>query len=180
MTWSTPRATTGTERELLENALDRNRGELINTVRGLSDQQARRRLVASATTPIGLIKHAATSQRIWYQHILAEIPTNECDGPTVPGEPSFVVPEHETVADVIAEFERTSARAREIAAEYELDETRIHPRLGEVSLRFIYLFGIEELARHAGHADILREQLEHPRPTDESTASDPDGSRTAR
>ncbi len=164
MTWSPPLIATGTERQLLESALDRNRAELINAVRGLSEEQARRRLVTSATTPIGLIKHAATAQRIWYQHVLAGLPESECDGPTTAGDPSFVVPDHETVADVIAEFERTSARAREIAAGIDLDETRTHPRLGEVSLRFIYLFGLEDLARHAGHADILREQLLSPGP----------------
>jgi cobalt-zinc-cadmium efflux system protein len=43
----------------------------------------------------------------------------------------------------------------------DLDDVRTHPRLGEVSLRFIYLFLIEDFARHAGHGDILREQIEH-------------------
>lgn len=37
-TWSIPRITTGTERQLLENMLDRNRTELINAVRGLSEE----------------------------------------------------------------------------------------------------------------------------------------------
>ncbi|NKY87044.1 DinB family protein [Nocardia veterana] len=162
MTWSPPLITTGTERRLLEGMLERNRAELIGTIRGLSESQARRRLVPSATTPIGLVKHAAVAQRIWFQRIVAGIPAGECDGPTVSGDPSFVVADDETVADVIAEFERTSARAREIAADVDLDDTRIHPRLGEVSLRFIYVFLIEELARHAGHGDILREQLDSP------------------
>jgi hypothetical protein len=38
----------------------------------------------------------------------------------------------------------------------------LHPRAGTVSLRFIYLLGIEDFARHAGHADILVEQINHP------------------
>ncbi|MBU3065895.1 DinB family protein [Nocardia sp. NEAU-G5] len=139
--------------------LDRNRAELVNTVRGLSDQDARRRLVASMTTPIGLLKHAAVAQRIWFQHVLAGLAESECDGGTTPGDASFVVDDNETLADVIAEFERASERSRAIAAEFDLDEIRTHPRLGDVSLRFIYLFVIEDFARHAGHGDILREQI---------------------
>jgi hypothetical protein len=164
MTWSRPRITTGAERQLLESMVDRNRTELVSTVRGLSEEQARRRLVASMTTPIGLLKHAATAQRIWFQHILAGLPESECDGATTPGDASFVVDDNETLADVIAEFDRAGERARAIAAEFDLDDIRTHPRLGDVSLRFIYLWLIEDLARHAGHGDILREQIDHPAP----------------
>ncbi|MFJ4656939.1 DinB family protein [Nocardia sp. NPDC088792] len=147
---------------MLEDMLDRNRAELGNTLRGLSEEDARRRLVASLTTPIGLVKHAAVAQRIWFQRVLAGLPESECDGGTTPGDASFVVGENETVADVIAEFDRGSERSRVIAADFDLDEVRTHPLLGEVSLRFIYLFLIEDFARHAGHGDILREQIEHP------------------
>jgi hypothetical protein len=38
-------------------------------------------------------------------------------------------------------------------------DTRTHPRAGNVSLRFVYLLLIEDFARHAGHGDILREQI---------------------
>lgn len=162
MTWLTPRITTGEERRLLENMLDRNRTELINTTRGLSEENARRHLVASKTTMVGLLKHAAAAERIWFQHILAGRPKNECDGGTTSGDASFIVDDNETMVDVIAEFERTSESCRTIAAEFDLDETRTHPLLGDVTLRFIYLFMIEDFARHAGHGDILREQIEQP------------------
>ena len=154
--------TTGTERRLLESMLDRNRAELVGTVRGLSEAAARRRLVASLTTPIGLLKHAAVAERIWFHHVLGGLPENECDGGTTPGEPSFIVNDKETLADVIAEFEHASERSRAIAASFDLDDTRTHPRVGDVSLRFIYLLLIEDFARHAGHGDILHEQIEHP------------------
>jgi hypothetical protein len=36
----------------------------------------------------------------------------------------------------------------------------VHPRMGEVSLRWIYVHMIEETARHPGHADILRELID--------------------
>ncbi|MGV0810188.1 DinB family protein [Mycolicibacterium setense] len=159
--------TTGAERQLLESALDRNRAELVNTVRGLSDTDARRRYVASMTTPIGLLKHAAVAERIWFEHILGGVPKCACGGGTTAGDTSFVVDNGEAVADVIAEFESASQRSRTIAAEFDLDDIRTHPHLGDVNLRFIYLLAIEDFARHAGHGDILREQIEHPRPAEQ-------------
>jgi len=64
---STERITSGGERAVIENMLDRNRAALIETARGLSEGDARRRLVPSLTTPISLIKHAAAAERIWFQ-----------------------------------------------------------------------------------------------------------------
>ena len=165
-TWSIPQTTTGAERRLLESTLDRNRAELVNTVRGLSDADARRRCVVSMTTPIGLLKHAAVAERIWFQHILGGVPKTACGGGTTAGETSFNVDDGETVTDVIAEFESASERSRVIAAKFDLDDVRTHPHLGDVNLRFIYLLAIEDFARHAGHGDILREQIEHPEPSD--------------
>ncbi|WIV54726.1 DinB family protein [Amycolatopsis nalaikhensis] len=154
-----PEITTGPERHLLEATMDRNRRAVIDTVRGLSETDARARLVTSLTTPIGLVKHAAMAERRWFQLFLLGLPEAECDGPTTPGDPSFVVADGETVADVIADFERASARSREIAAGFDLDDTWTHDVLGEVNLRFVYLLLAEDFARHAGHGDILREQL---------------------
>ncbi|WP_410601230.1 DinB family protein [Amycolatopsis sp. lyj-90] len=156
------KTTTGAERRLLEYMLDRNRAEVVGVVRGLSEADARRRLVTSMTTPIGLLKHAAVAERIWFQHVLAGLPEDECDGGTTPGDASFVVADNETLDEVITEFERASERSRAIAADFDLDVVKTHPRAGDVSLRFIYLLLIEDFARHAGHGDILREQIEDP------------------
>lgn len=144
---------------MLENMLDRNRRALIDTAQGMSETDVRRRLVASLTTPIGLIKHAAAAERIWFQRTLLGLDESACDGHATGGDGSFVVADDETLADVIAEFERASERSRVIAADFELDDAKAHPRAGDVSLRFIYLLLIEDFARHAGHGDILREQI---------------------
>ncbi|MFE1594183.1 DinB family protein [Nocardia sp. NPDC058705] len=152
--------TTGAERTIIENTLDRNRDALIATVRGLSDADARRRLVASLTTPISLIKHAAAAERIWFQRFWAGLDESACDGYSKRDEGTFAVAEHESLADVIAEFERASSRSRVIAARFELDDTKHNPREGTVSMRWTLLAMIEEFARHAGHGDILREQID--------------------
>ncbi|MCO1574351.1 DinB family protein [Crossiella sp. SN42] len=156
---STTRITTGNERALIENMLDRNREALIETARGLSETDARRKLVASLTTPISLLKHAAAAERIWFQRFWAGLEEAECDGYAARDLGTFAVTDEETLDDVIAEFERASQRSREIAARFSLDDTKDIPREGTISMRFTLLAMIEEFARHAGHGDILREQL---------------------
>lgn len=157
---STERITTGVEREIIENMLDRNREALIETVRGLSEGDARRRLVASLTTPISLIKHAAAAERIWFQRFWAGLDESECDGYSNRDECTFRVADDESMAEVIAEFERASQRSRVIASRFDLGDTKDNPREGTVSMRWTLLAMIEEFARHAGHGDILREQID--------------------
>ncbi|WP_033288211.1 DinB family protein [Amycolatopsis jejuensis] len=157
---STPRITDGNERSLLENLLDRNREALIETARGLSETAARKRLVPSLTTPISLIKHAAAAERIWFQRFWADRDATECDGYSNRDEGTFVVADGEPLAAVIAEFERASRQSRQIAARFNLDDVKENPREGTVSMRWTLLAMIEEFARHAGHGDILREQID--------------------
>ncbi|SLI52977.1 DinB family protein [Mycobacteroides abscessus] len=152
---------TGNERELLENTLELNRDEIVRAVEQLSDSQARRKLVPSLTTPISLIKHCATAERIWFQRTLAGMAAEDCDGyAETGGDPSFHVDDDETLADVLGEYAAARAKSNAIAARYQLDYTAQHRLVGTVSLRFIYLGMIAELARHAGHADILAEQIQ--------------------
>jgi uncharacterized damage-inducible protein DinB len=159
---STIKITNGTERSIIENMLDNNREALIETARGLSDADARRRLVASLTTPISLIKHAAAAERIWFQRFWAGLAESECDGYCKRDEGTFAVADDESLTDVIAEFERASQRSRLIASRFDLDDTKDNPRVGKVSMRWTLLFMVAEFARHAGHGDILREQIDKP------------------
>lgn len=151
------------ERAIIEYMLDGNREALIETARGLSEADARRRLVTSLTTPISLVKHAAAAERIWFQRFWAALDESECDGYARRDEGTFAVTEGETLADVIAEFERASRRSREIASCFDLDDTVDVPAEGTISLRWTLLRLIQEFARHAGHGDILREQIDRPR-----------------
>jgi len=150
---------TGSERELLENTLDLNRAEIVATVEGLSDAQARERLVPSLTTPISLIKHCAAAERIWFQRTLAGLSAEDCDGYAIGGDSRFFVADDETLADVTAEYAAASEKSREIATDHSLDDIAEHQLVGTVNLRFIYLGLIADVARHAGHADILVEQI---------------------
>jgi hypothetical protein len=150
---------TGSERELLENTLELNRSELVRAVEHLSDTQARKKLVPSPTTPISLIKHCAAAERIWFQRTLGGMRIEACDGHATGGDGSFHVADDETLAEVITEYMTACRRSKELAATHHLDDTVEHHLVGTVSLRFIYPGMIAEVARHAGHADILAEQI---------------------
>ncbi len=150
---------TGNERDLLESTLELHRAELVAAVQSLSHARARQQLVPSLTTPISLIKHCAAAERIWFQRTLAAMPAEDCDGHSIGGDSSFHVTADDTLAGVIAEYDAARGKSRQIAAGHSLDETAEHRLVGTVSLRFIYLCMIGDIARHAGQADILVEQI---------------------
>ena len=150
-------ARTGDERAVLESFLDFHRGVLLRKLRGLSDAEAARRLVPSATTVAGLVKHLTLVEQNWFPCLLAPVPgdvylTSEEDAVA-----SFTLTDGDTVERLAAAYERACARSREVAGRFELDHVVPHPQLGEVSLRWILVHMTEETARHVGHADILRE-----------------------
>jgi hypothetical protein len=99
-------------------------------------------------------------ERNWFQHYLAGKPREEITGNARGDAPSWDVGAGTTIAGVIAEFDSACAASRQIAARFTLDHTVPHDQLGQVSLRWIYVHIIREHARHAGHADILREQID--------------------
>ena len=148
------------ERETLEGFLEYHRRALSGKLLGLSEADARRRLVPSPTTMLGLVSHAAAVERNWFQHYLAGKPREEITGNARGDAPSWDVGAGQTIAGVIAEFDSACAASRQIAAGFALDQTVPHDYLGQVSLRWIYVHIIREHARHAGHADIIREQID--------------------
>ena len=154
----------GSERELLATFLDVYRGIVAGKLAGLGEEDARRRLVPSATTLLGLVRHLAAVEREWFGLVLGQRPPAAVGLP-VPGD-GFTIGPDDTVAGVLAEYRSACEQSGASAAEHGLDDTVPHWRLGSVSLRWIYVHMIEETARHAGHADILREQ------TDGSTGFD--------
>jgi uncharacterized damage-inducible protein DinB len=148
---------------VLEAFLDYQREAVLRKVRGLSEEDARRRLVASATTPGGIVKHLRWVELNWFQRVLAGRPPTDLPTPPWTDEDpdaDFRLEPDESLDQMIAEYEAECARSRQTAAGRSLDDTGQHSRMGKVSLRWIYVHMIEETARHAGHADILREQID--------------------
>jgi hypothetical protein len=140
------------EREVLETFLDLYREIVVRKVAGLSTVDATRRLVPSRTTLAGLVVHLAAVEREWFHGVLG-------GHRLTPGD-DWGVRAGETVESLVADYLTACAASREICRRFALDDTVPSPRLGRVSLRWIYVHLIEETARHAGHADILREQTD--------------------
>ena len=157
------KAAVADERTTLAAFLDYLREALVAKVTGVSEEDARRRLVPSATTLAGLVKHLTRVEMSWFQHRLAQIPVEELpelehwlDDP----EGEFRIEEDETLDVLIARYRRQCELSREVAGRFDLDHVVPHPALGQVSARWITVHMIEESARHVGHADILREQID--------------------
>ncbi|MFW5420073.1 DinB family protein [Nocardiopsis sp. CNT-189] len=153
-------APSGGERETLEAFLDLQRQVLERKAEGLSDADARRALVPSATTPAGLLRHAARVELNWFQHILCGRPPEDLGLDLSEPDSTFRLGGHDTVASLTAEYREACAESRRAADRFALDDAVPHPELGRVTLRWILLHMVEETARHAGHADILREQID--------------------
>jgi uncharacterized damage-inducible protein DinB len=147
-----------TERQQLEAFLDDNRAELAGALAGLTEEQARRRLVPSLTTLLGLVKHAAWVERVWFQVSLLGYSRDELGIPHLVDD-SFRLAADDSIGSVIDDFHAACAESRRAAAAYGLDDLVHHNRRGPLTLRWVFAHMIEEHARHAGHADILREQI---------------------
>lgn len=145
------------ERALLEGMVDIQRDEINAILEDLDDEEARRRLVPSLTTPLALAKHATFVEKVWFHARVAGVPRKEIGLPDTVDE-SFLPDPEDTVESVRAAHRAACERSREIAAEHELDD-EFDWHGNPVSLRFIYAHMIQELARHAGHGDILVEQI---------------------
>jgi hypothetical protein len=146
------------ERQVLEAFLDLYRDIVVGKVKGVSDVDACRRLVGSSTTLAGIVKHLTSVEREWFSSVLDQRPASEV-GVRV-ADDGWQVDPSDNVDDLIADYRRACANSRQVASRFTLDDTVPMPRLKRVSLRWIYVHMIEETARHAGHADILREQTD--------------------
>lgn len=150
--------TVGSEREVLTELLADNRAEILALLDGVTEEEARRSLVPSLTTLLGLVKHAAFVERVWF-HVTLENRKREDLGLSHDIDDSFRLDDDETIESIVADFVAVTRESDRIAARHRLGDKATHDRRGEVSLRWIYVHMIEELARHAGHGDILREQI---------------------
>lgn len=153
---------TADERTVLEGLLDAQRTEIALLLDELDDAEARTRLVPSMTTALGLVKHATFVEKVWFHSRVAGVPREDLRLPRTPAE-SFELVEGDTIESVRADYDDACDRSRVVAAQHDLDETwPWHD--GPVSLRYVFGHMIAELARHAGHGDILVEQLIARRP----------------
>lgn len=146
------------ERETLLSFLDFYRAVMIRKVEGLDYDGLRMSPVDSGTCLGGLMKHLADVERSWFQERWAGRPMETAGSEDDP-EAEFRVQEDDTAESLIEAYRRHCETSREIVGRSSLDDTVVLPR-GEMSLRWLVVHMIEETARHAGHADLIREMID--------------------
>ena len=145
-------------RRQLEVFLDEHREALRASLDGLTEEQARRSLVPSRTTLLGLVRHATFVEKVWFDEAISGRTRAEIGIPATPDE-SFVLDDEDTIATVLEAHREACESARRATAPLGLDDLVLGNRRGPLPLRWVYLHMLRELAQHCGHADILREQL---------------------
>jgi Protein of unknown function (DUF664) len=146
------------ERIQLDAFVEEYRSALELSLDCLTEEQARRRLVSSATTLLGLLKHVTWMQRVWFEECVGGTPRRELGLVQSPDE-SFRLADDDTIASVTAAHREACATARAAVADLSLDAVVTGHRTGPRTVRWVYLQVLRELAHHCGHADILREQV---------------------
>ncbi|MEN3612421.1 DinB family protein [Plantactinospora sp. ZYX-F-223] len=147
-----PPSTGADEKATLLGFLNYLRNAIVDKVADVPEPQVRTSGVPSGTNLLGLIKHLTCVERFYF---LAE---------PIGNLPRTMQPTRdETVDGLVAEYRRTIGRANktiETCADLTLPAPRPPGRGLAPSMRWVLTHMIEETGRHAGHADILREQLD--------------------
>ncbi|MFG2908336.1 DinB family protein [Kitasatospora sp. NPDC048286] len=138
--------------------LDYLRAAVIAKLDGVADEDARRPGVASGTSLLWLVRHLAVVEDNWFTWAYRGVG----DEPRKTGEAPL---DGATVAAELAGYRAAIERSNAVAAAApDLDRPgarSLRPEAAEgPSLRWVLVHMIEETGRHAGHADIIREQLD--------------------
>jgi len=146
--------TSGGERETLVDFLDYLRAAVVRKARDVPDARARRALVPSGTSLLGLVAHLTRVEVFWFQWAFAGLDVDVPDDHIGTGV---------NAEEIVDAYRRAAAASNDIVARTADLSTRCR-RAGvapqPMTLRWVLVHMIEETGRHAGHADILREQID--------------------
>jgi hypothetical protein len=159
--------TTGDELTILCDSLDRQRAAVIRRFSGLTADQLSRTVPPSPLTLAALVKHLALVEDVWFvERLLGRALPEPWASAPFDDDPDW---EFHSAADdppgtLLRLYAEACDRSRAAVAELgDLDARSTEPTLSEgepFSLRWLMLHLIEETARHAGHADLLREAID--------------------
>jgi hypothetical protein len=154
----------GDERVMLVAMLRWQRATVELKCAGLGpDDLARRSAAPSTMSLLGLVRHLADVERIWFRRVMAgqDAPTRFYSAEDPDGEFDGALPDPAVVADAWLHWRAEVAFAEAfVAGAPDLDVVARDLCRGPVSLRWVLLHLIEEYARHNGHADLLRQRID--------------------
>ncbi|GGQ60536.1 DinB family protein [Streptomyces flaveolus] len=155
----------GDERGALLSFLAEQRGGIRRSVLGLTEEQANSRPSASELSLAGLLKHVAETEQGWIARARQEPPAVRRDESN--WHECFRLTGDETVASQLAYYGKVAAETEAFLRDvpslddtFPLPDAPWFPPDERVSMRWLCLHLIRETARHAGHADIIRESLD--------------------
>lgn len=167
-----PAPTTG-ERQTLIDFVAFQQNAFFAVAHGLTDAQARSTPSVSALSVGGLIKHVTAMQQAWTaraEHAPQFPPPDPrpMEDQMADYADQYVMGEHETLAGLLGAFKAQNAETLRVLAERDLDTAVPIPHdvpwfpqdVDNWSVRWVAMHLIEELSRHAGHADIIRESID--------------------
>lgn len=153
--------------EMLRAFLRGQRETVLTIVEGLSEQDWHRSVVKTGWTPAGMVEHLGGAEWHWFQGVVAgkhpELPADAVDDQPAYDFDTVVFATDEPSEGVLRFYRDQSAQSEAV-----LDITPLSaaPRgthgygTEPPDVRWVVLHMIEETARHAGHLDIAREQLD--------------------
>jgi uncharacterized damage-inducible protein DinB len=153
------------ERDGLLSFLDQQRQLVRLAAYGLTDEQARATPSASSLSVGGLVKHLSAAERTWVT-TMRQQPRNADPAQYMA---SFVMTPDETLADLLDDYTAAAQETSDAVESFaDLGAPVPVPKgvpwlpqdIDAWSVRWVLLHLIEETARHAGHADIVRETVD--------------------
>jgi uncharacterized damage-inducible protein DinB len=167
MTWTAPTPEpvdgplTGNDRPMLEAYLTWQRTTLLNICAGLTGEQlATRPIPSSNLSLLGLVRHLAKVERIWFRIRAAGEPIEPLYDLALGKDYDFDALDPAEAPAAIERFQEEWRRADAAAAALAFDHTLATGHGETFSLRMVYVHMIGEYSRHNGHADLLREAID--------------------
>jgi Protein of unknown function (DUF664) len=150
------------ERETLEGFLDWYRAVVERKVDGLTLDDAKRVMTPTGMSALGVLKHLGWVERGWFRETFAgeDVEAIDMDGDN---SAEFAIRSDDTVESVLAFYRSEVEQSRRVSSDaasleaLSAKETNYRER---VSLRWIMIHMLEETARHAGHLDLMREDID--------------------
>ncbi|HEX4720995.1 MAG TPA: DinB family protein [Pseudonocardiaceae bacterium] len=146
------------ERDALLAFLAEQRDGVVNALRGLTDEQAASTPSASELSLAAIVKHLTACERRWSVVGVAGREDPEI-WPVQDWGAEFRLAEDDTAERLLADYADVARATDEIVAAVPNLAAPAGPD-GFRSIRWVLLHLIEETARHAGHADIIRESID--------------------